>query len=88
MSGTSALAILNAVPDTMWNRGITAAPDLDAQLERAREFGITQFNHIERCHQILDQIDPDPEFAEPLPARLSRVLGLRLPAPNDCEDNR
>lgn len=88
MSGTHALPVLNEFPADAWQRGITAAPDPEAELERAREFGIAHFNEVELSHQLLDQIDridPDPEFAEALPTRLSRVLGLPLrpPAPED-----
>lgn len=58
------------------------ARDLEAQLERAQEFGIARFNDVAAAHSVLDAYDPDPhsEPGELLHERLRRVLAPRLTA--------
>lgn len=81
MSGTHALTTLNQFPDAAWQAGAAAEQptDLQEQLDRARDLFVGQFQEVERCHDMLDQIDPDDgtrEPGEPLDDRLARILDL------------
>lgn len=82
--------MLNSMPSESFAsaalKAAGTATDLQSQLDRAREFGVEQFNVVERCGQLLDQLDPEPPFDEPLDERLARVLNLTATASGT--DNR
>ncbi len=93
MSGTEALSVFADLPGDADLTGAIDAEretpaDLQSKLAFSREFGLNQFDEAERCHQLLNQLDPEPPFDEPLDERLARVLNLPLPAaPAVSEDD-